>query len=292
MNATSILPSLLKILLDLISIDDDDDLGSNFIQQHFGISNRRHHRVLVLGANIMAFLMQLSATAVAIFSDYSDNCLKWNIPVAIFLVSISFMFNYLTIRKTEMALLNRIKNVKLSIERSKHKIGLVTNVWKIGIILLFSQIFYPNRFSNISLFTAESAGANFSNITSIGLVPTDIDRFYYFVPFIVHVSASITFYLASSLAYKLRMIRFSFALPLTLLTPVLYACAVLICELGVENGHKWLSWFPFDFKCERVSSLEWYSACGLCLWWISHLWTTRHVWQRTAHSLKNTTIKR
>jgi hypothetical protein len=115
------------------------------------------------------------------------------------------------------------------------------------------------------------------------------------MPFLVHVLASITFYLSSSLAYKLRMIRGSFAMPLTLLTPLMFGISVLVCQYGVVStaGGGWLVWFPFDFVCESVSALEWFATCGLCLWWASHLWTTGHVWQQAPElDLKNTTIKR
>lgn len=75
------------------------------------------------------------------------------------------------------------------------------------------------------------------------------------------------------------MQRLGFALPLTLVTPVTLAIALIICK-----------WFPesailkTDFvywTCHegyQQGSFKWQVLCGLGLWWLSQLWIGGHVW--------------
>ena len=308
-NATSLLPALFKIITDTVTDLSSEDLKENdhdqkqsqnfrsrFFLSKFKLSKKKS-TILFFGLNLISFIMQLSAIFVFIFSDYANSELKWKLPVAVVLVSVSLSFNHFFIlAKTKNKFLNVLRSTKQKIEKSKHKIGLFSNIWKIGIVLLFSHIFYPNYLTNISLFqpsTATNQSINFWRQPLARSSPiAEENNLVYYIPFVVHFVASHVFYLSSSLAFKLRMIRLSFALPLTLITPIMFASSVLICEFGVKNGHDWLGSFNYDFLCEHVSMIKIYTICGLCLWWVSHLWTSIHIWQQPKSSSTTSTIKR
>jgi chitin synthase len=102
----------------------------------------------------------------------------------------------------------------------------------------------------------------------------------YLIPMIVQCVSSLLCYYTGRLACKLCMQRIGFALPLTLVTPVSLATALVICK-----------WFPnacvihADFvywSChegyQQGSSFKWQVICGLGLWWLSQLWITVHIW--------------
>ena len=100
-----------------------------------------------------------------------------------------------------------------------------------------------------------------------------------FIPFIVHfVTTGLCYYFAKS-ACKMCMQRMSFALPLTLATPVTIGIYVAICHGGIDR---------IDFIKEMMywecaetfnrGNLRWQLIFGLGLWWLSQLWISIHVW--------------
>ncbi len=313
LNATSLVPSFLKIFIDLINSDGikfDEKIyeqqNQNFLKlfllKKFKIS-KLNWKLILLNLNTLTFLMQLLSIFIFVFTEYcaENQSLKWKIPVAIFLVSLPlssyyFHLNKVTKRISKSSGLNSIilsiKNFFSNVEQSKHRLGLVTNLWKIGIILLFSHYFYPNYLKNTILFITANPNQNSSVFNQSFPYTRHSERLSFFGAFIVHFVSSLMLYLASSLAFKLRMIRFSFALPLTLVTPILFIISLLICEYGVLNlNTNWLTDFNYNFICEKNSKIQVFAACGLCLWWASHLWVTRHIWAKWKGN-SNTTIKR
>ncbi|CAF0773385.1 unnamed protein product [Brachionus calyciflorus] len=283
-NLLSIIPSFINIFLG----SDNPKYRNNFYfivkSFLFKIARiRKTDSLMMFYLNIVAALMQLSGIFILIFSDYL-NYSKWQTLVGIILVSASLFFNYFNFTSTNKStnnkfmtlLVNYLKHSKRSIDLSRQKIGLFTNPWKIGIFFLFSYIFYPHTKLKTSLFDV--------NLTTM-------DRLVYFTPFIIHIVSSLVCYLASSLAYKFRMSRFSFALPLTLVTPVAIIVSVLICEFRKPNlqVNNLMDIFNSHFICTtKVLSYKWQLVCGLCLWWLSNLWTTSHIWSNEAVSkMKN-----
>lgn len=298
MNVTSLLPSILKLFTDLSNYNKE--FNTQILSQppgrvftcyktcmfHILSFSKRYWKVLLININTISIFMQLSFLVV-IFSTYVDEELKWKIPIGIILVSIAFSFYFFHLDSTgESKVLKVVKNFKYRVDKAKHKIGLFTNLWKIGIILLFSHIFYPNYLLNTSVFVATP------NATLV--VHSDepeASQFSYFAPYIIQLSSSLVFYMATSLSFKLRMNRVCFAFPLTLVTPIMFALSIIVCELN--QGNYWPGVVGHSFICERVSSNGLFTIFGICLWWTSHLWTCSNIWREAVATDSHTTnIKR
>jgi hypothetical protein len=230
--------------------------------------------------------MQSSSIIIVILLNYGN----WLLPISLLLVSFGMFLRYFrnfnnsisnkqesdsSSFKCISSLLISIQNTKKNIENSRHKIGLLTNLWKIGIILLICQLFNPNFKLNISYLETETPY---------------LDRIVYILPFLVQLISSLTLYLASSLAFKLRMSRFSFAFPLTLVTPISIALLLIIKSIGIVPY--WLEYVRYFISySESLASYKIHIIYGLALWWISHLWISSHIWNNE-NSSKETTIKR
>ena len=100
-----------------------------------------------------------------------------------------------------------------------------------------------------------------------------------FVPFIVHFfSTGLCYYFAKS-ACKMCMQRATFALPLSLASPV-----IIIIYLGICHGELDRIEFIKDFmywECPESFShgnLKWQIVFGFAFWWLSQLWITIHAW--------------
>ena len=242
-------------------------------------SIRRRDQVLMFNMNLVAALMQLSGLFVLIFTDYLAFS-NWKAILAVFMVSSSLFFNFFSFNSTKHSrfklknlLIDHLKRSKHNIDLTRQKIGLVTNLWKIGLIFLFGYVFYPEEQFKFYQLIMEK------------------DSLVYIYPLVVQVASSLVCFLASSLAYKFRMNRFSFALPMTLVTPLAIILSVLICEIRKPNliENNWMDFFSGHFICKsKILSYKWQLICGLCLWWISSLWSSSHIWSTEgANKLKN-----
>ncbi|KAI3387050.1 hypothetical protein SNEBB_001269 [Seison nebaliae] len=112
---------------------------------------------------------------------------------------------------------------------------------------------------------------------------------YPYIPVILHfISSFLTYYFGKS-ACQMCMQRLSFALPLTLATPTSIAIGILaqsnkwFPQSGESAGERlvflpdvlWLE-CPEPFGSSKV--LTWQLTCALCLWWLSQVWISIHIW--------------
>lgn len=287
MNALSIVPSLINLFVCSNASRYKNNFYYMIKSLVFKITGlRKLDKILILNLNLLVALMQLSALFIVIFSDFLPVEFRWQIPVALLLVSMSLFYNHFDFNTKKVynsKFLNRLvdffKRSKKNIDLSRQKIGLFTNLWKIGIFFLFAYIFYPEVKLKPSLFNSDTSYS---------------EKLTYLTPFAIQLASSLICYLASSLAFKLRMSRFSFALPITLITPVATILACLICEFKKPNFQNadWFNEFTEHFICStNFYNFKWHLTCGICLWWLSNLWTTSHIWTTNNDSkLKN--IKR
>jgi chitin synthase len=75
------------------------------------------------------------------------------------------------------------------------------------------------------------------------------------------------------------MQRLGFALPLTLVTPVTLAIALILCKWFPESAiiqPDFVYWTCHEGYAQ--GSFKWQVLCGLGLWWLSQLWIGGHVW--------------
>ena len=102
---------------------------------------------------------------------------------------------------------------------------------------------------------------------------------------LIQMSCSIITYIASLFACKFKIQRFSFALPLSLVTPVCLSFAIPMCYFRNEEPCKYSSIFPKNlfFHCPKnmVPFWSWLVDNFIFMWFplfISHLWTSIHIW--------------
>ena len=208
-NGLSFVPSLLKLLYQL---NMSTDLPLNTIEQKMlnflKINpNKPAQKLLMFAINFTALLMQVSLIFVVIFTDFGVSF--WKIPVCVLLVSVSIAKNLFSLKnssadeaKTTDTFVDKTFKFMIrslvNIDKSRHRIGLITSVWKIGVSLLFAHIL----------------------CAEFDLTKFDSSFYAFVLPFLVQLGSSLIFYLSCALAFKLRMRRVCFALPLTLITPV------------------------------------------------------------------------
>ena len=285
MNGLSFFPSLVKLLFQLNAKPNIDELSTveTKLMKLLGISTKRRpiQKCTMFTLNFLAILMQISLTFIVIFSDFSLVNTFWKIPLALLLVSVSLTKNIYTKLRIKSdykdendetwvdKMFTFFRHSFTNMEKSRHKIGLFTSVWSIGIKCLFVHIFLYEFKFDTKLFAFNEFPMN-----------TNVFRFVW--PLITQVGASIIFYLSCSLAFKLCMRRICFALPLTLITPVSLGISLLICNYD---------WLLFDgkglrdyFVCYSNYShtyLVWHLVLGVSFWWISHLWVTNSIWNES-----------
>lgn len=109
-------------------------------------------------------------------------------------------------------------------DRSRAKIGIFSNPLKALNVFLIASAYHPKFIQENQIFKT-------------------FEPLYFWALFI-HISSSLIFYMSCSLAFKLRMHRFAFALPVTLLTPVMLVLSCCFCQLSV--GDKF--WLQFKGK--------------------------------------------
>lgn len=270
-NSVSLLPGFVKLLLEFRNDNNKKNLIELFLRKLLR-PFKKLNKLLLISMNFTALAMQLSFIFIVLIIGYGKQS-SWLVVLAIILISISLTFAHFnpTSQKHSSRKLLYLQQIRSNIFKAQHKIGLFTNLWKVGIVLAFSQLFYPSFRFQVSVFESQMSCAQ---------------RLAYFMPFVIQIASSLIFYLACSLAFKLRMSRISYALPLCLITPV---CVAFVFALNhADNIPDFLIFVKTNgYTYNYLTDL----LCGLILWWLSNLWITGHMWNNQKTSI-NITIKR
>lgn len=334
MNGLSIVPSILKFLIEFnisrnnikVKEQNEIDVEEKILQKQQSFidkickklklkSSENLKRIIQFVLNLLSMLMQISIIPIVLTTSYLMTS-NWYLPVALILVSLSSIRNYIefvyfqTINTNNLnsnisfkqrfdlflfKLSKNLRQTKINIDKSRHKIGLITNIWKISIFLLFAHI-YNNKFKFGSILTIAEKASNNSNLSLNNSLVLNLSGqpLYYIYPFIVQLVSTVICYLGASLAFKLRMNRFCFALPMTLTTPISLIIALLICELN--PNYVSIDQIKQHFVCSNQGYLtfflRWHLIVGILVWWLSHLWTTSRIWLNYEYLFNFTTIKR
>ncbi|KAK7116523.1 hypothetical protein V1264_002190 [Littorina saxatilis] len=148
-----------------------------------------------------------------------------------------------------------------------------------------------NRFMRV-----DYQNCSIANITLNGLLNTTVCTTSYiynwrqyitYLPLLLQVVSSGLCYYFARLACKLCMQRFSFAVPLSLATPVSVAAMITLCYLSPETTQLipgFLSWSCTGESNDRQWFI-WHLGLGFGLWWASQLWITRYIWTPKAPRL-------
>ncbi|CAF4525905.1 unnamed protein product, partial [Didymodactylos carnosus] len=119
----------------------------------------------------------------------------------------------------------------------------------------------------------------------------------YLTPMILKVISDALCFYMGRLACKLCMQRICFALPITLVTPLVLTILLVLCEFFPKSTvfiDGFIYWSCYeDFAKE---SFKWQVVCGLALWWLSELWIGGHIWfgksQRLAFTERYFSLKK
>jgi len=212
--------------------------------------------------------MQLSVLVIASIIDLNQ-INNWILPVSLAIISFSLSKDYL---KSLLNLLNSntnnkfLNNFKASIDNlhtsTRYKLGLFTNLWKIGITFLIYYVYnheFYSRFSNV-----------FQN--SI-----------YLTMCCIQISSFLVFFWSASLAYKLRMHRWSYFMPLMLITPISIILSVVLCDQSIKVSG--FDYFKNYYLCTSfsytVDPFRWQLIVGILVWWLSNMWMFNFVWTKS-----------
>ena len=94
---------------------------------------------------------------------------------------------------------------------------------------------------------------------------------------IVQVASTLACIFFSSLAFKMKMHRISFSLPMILVTPICLILSIVLNHVHsrIPSSHLLeLFSYPINYAYEPYL---WHIACGFCLWFISHIWINNHI---------------
>ena len=298
MNCVSMVPSVFKIFRCLSlgqNAATNSSSPANTQQRHLvnvlaNLKLSRRNRIIITASlNIVSMIMQHSCLLIICLTGFVSSELCWRTSVSLILISASSSRNYLSLHRFANSplkasksrlhkLMSLLDSCKHSGDLSRHKIGLLTSLVKIGAHLIFAYIFFPHAFTRRDADTSPTHV--FASGWQVGVM-------------LAHSIGSLVCYMCASFAFKLRMHRCSFALPISLVSPLTIAVALIVCECGFV-----LADISRPFACDSGSAgMNMKSnyrdfLIGVCIWWLSHLWTTNHVWMRYKRRLIMTTIKR
>lgn len=114
------------------------------------------------------------------------------------------------------------------------------------------------------------------------LTDEDVDKVLYrLLPLIVQAASGAICYYFSRVACKLCMQRFSFSLPLTIITPGTVAIYCYLCHLGDWTELRLPNVEVGFWRCSesyQQRAFQWQIGCAVGLWWLSQLWINNHIW--------------
>jgi chitin synthase len=265
MNTISFMPSLFRLILELLTFQYKK---SNYLLYYHLF-------------NSMAVLMQFSVLIITSLNDNLFNQINnWILPVSLTLISLSQSKDYI---QSLLNLLNsKVKNkyinhLKFSLDNlhsTRYKLGLFVNLYKIGLTFLvyylYNQEFYFS-FHNL-----------IKNKNSI-----------YLTMCCIQISSFLVFFWSSSLAYKLKMHRWSYFLPLMLITPIAILLSVVLCDQSVKI--RGFDYFKNYYLCTSfsftVDPFRWQLIVGILVWWLSNMWMFNFIWQNNSGNNGKRTFK-
>ncbi|XP_071105031.1 chitin synthase chs-2-like [Haliotis cracherodii] len=258
----------------------------------------RTKRCFISLANLLAFFIQLGSVVLCTVSGFTYSSaekqsitdrvrdddmgtveresltlwerISWEIPVALVLISIMTWENYID---GDISFCGRrlpITIWKKNLLLLRQRLYIFVSIWKVGMSILLALIL-SDDFHFTLIFSQETP--SYTNATTNQ--QSDDLHFQQYGPFYAHLVTSVLCSYLGGLACKMCMQRFSFSLPLTLVTPTCAAVVMLQCEFNFIL-------FPGDTYTWVCPSQEdpWlkYHLILLGLVWLSQVIVTEHVW--------------
>ncbi|KAK7111424.1 hypothetical protein V1264_011059 [Littorina saxatilis] len=275
--------------------------------------------------DILAIVVQLSALLAwtirdIIFDEVTSE--TWSIPVSLFLISCGYWENYVNKYTTLGGLGTKLRELKKNTRRMRVKIYIGVSAWKIVLTLaLMTAIISDLDFKCLEVLYFEGDNGvkgcphlnDPYNVANVEAQEYFNDAFWVML---VQLAACLACYSFAKTACKVLLQVGSFALPLTLATPILLGAFISECETwngansdinniissnattydpDAETGLFGLPSYLY-WTCDvngrahnyLYTLLADYYLPAAVLWWLSFIWVTAHIWFPSVERLVQT----
>lgn len=236
----------------------------------------------------------------------------WAIPFVLVFISLGYWDNYLTIKedKANHVVIKFLVAVKNDLNKSRYFTYALVSVWKIVIVLATILVYYGlNDLSSETtvasdLFTKfRSAFSNHS--IPISRVATNAyekrwpmysSPAVYLSVLLIQIGSTLTSYILSKFVCKIQIQVFSFATPLTLVSPVTITALNVICRMRLRYTCIVAAVLKTDYVFWHIDldlNDQWLTTNTLeaVLWFLtlcSQLWITFHIWRPNSKRMAKT----
>ena len=296
-----VLPLLNNVIQGLMLM-----MGVAFLPALFKVMTQRPgepYIYLKLGLDVLALVGQVSALVVwPVVSrmQYKDGGywqeydLVWTIPLSLFLISLQWWENFVDCYMKLGQLTTPLMRMSRRICRARTKMQLLSSLWKMAITIVFMIAFLSREVSDVrTLF-------NF-NISTCPAGSLDYDqmprlRLDWVWVWCVNCASSLLCYFCARSAAKIQLQRITYALPLTLSTPILFGFLVGGCEVWNREpctfsksshipSYLFFKCYPNGGFADAGLQQQWFMVA---VWWLSQLWLACHIWFPKSERLAKT----
>ncbi|XP_071953411.1 chitin synthase chs-2-like [Antedon mediterranea] len=238
-----IIPGVIKTFFS----SDEDSTQQN---------NRASNIIKRMFTFFVTIVLQLGALVTIPYTpDYTGS--KWELPLAMFLISLRWWETYVTSNVRFLWWTLPLLDFKNELRRARCKTYIGISVWKCACIVGFSFLFLSvNDKWTIYRCTSDMMEAG----------PLELKHWL-----AVQICAAFLCYQFAVTSCQTMIQRFGFALPLALATPVSLAVTLLPCYLKEDHQDE------FPWICPSDDSEIYWRLVPMALW-VSQLWITNSVW--------------
>ena len=227
-----------------------------------------------------------------------DPTIIWELPVALFCISMAYLENFIDGDLEIFGKTIRIQSWKKYLHHARSRLYIIASVWKTLWVIAFAMLLQPGFNFNMSYTVQagfEQTYENTSLISNTNITDTNssnanslvsqevfnpfsfshevIKHFELYGLLYVQLFAVIVLTYCGSLACKMCMQLFGFSLPLILTTPLTTTVVVLQCMYQFLPTGVFV-WISYEEEGNRwILDLAW-----LLVLWLSELFITSHIW--------------
>ncbi|XP_076459203.1 chitin synthase chs-2-like [Babylonia areolata] len=279
--------------------------------------------------DVLALLVQASALLLWPVRDilYGEvTSQTWSIPVSLFLVSCGYWENYINKHTALGSLGRKLRELKKNTRRMRVKIYIGVSLWKIVLTLaLMMTIISDLRLECLEVlyFSGDNGAGGCPHFNDpYGVANVEALEYFNdaFWVMLVQLAACLLCYSFAKTACKVLLQVGSFAMPLTIATPILLGAFISECEtwdgsssisstisnsstvigaaaaaaattsnpLGLPSYLFWTCEVGGSAHSYLSTLLTTYYLPAAVLWWLSFVWVTAHIWFPSVERLVQT----
>nr|KAG5714884.1 hypothetical protein BaRGS_000372 [Batillaria attramentaria] len=238
-----------------------------------------------------------------IFNEVTSK--TWTIPVSLFLISCGYWENYINKHTMLGALGAKLRELKKNTRRMRVKIYIFVSLWKIVLTLVLMSVIMSDlnmKCLEVLYFEGDNGVRGCSHL-NFPYGVSNVEAWEYFTDafwvMLIQIASCLLCYSFAKTACKVLLQVGSFALPLTIATPILLGAFISECETWKGNGTdtgllglpSYLYWTcdvngqAHNYLYQLVTD---YYVPAAILWWLSFIWVTSHIWFPSVERLVQT----